>query len=261
MADIKNLKLCKCFIHFDDVSQSLTQVTDQRLSKFISCRKRWVKLEGEKSEICRKSYGLFTDEDVAEFLSANTCENLQWYYHQNCYKRICDEYKLKMVEAKHVSSESNKEKTGSEVNEPQKKLTRLSFGNDAQVSGVPARTYHVLQPRCIICEKESDLFVTVSLKIRNEYNATPPPPRGNMGHRLFLDTNERKSPTHRGKQNKQKPLLEQHINKKVLNLKYLRLTKNCQSPHPMGYNETTKAPSSPTMFPRGGVSDDKCITL
>ena len=49
MADIINLKLHKCFIHFDDVSQSLTQVTDKRLSKFISCRKRWVKLEGEKS--------------------------------------------------------------------------------------------------------------------------------------------------------------------------------------------------------------------
>lgn len=66
MPDIKNLKLCMCFIHFDDVSQSLTQVTSQRLLKFISCRKRWIKLEGEKSDICRKSYGLFTDEDVVE---------------------------------------------------------------------------------------------------------------------------------------------------------------------------------------------------
>ena len=102
MANILNLKLSKCFIHFDDESQSLslTQVTSQRLLKFLSCRKRWVKLDGEKSEICKKSYDLFTDEDVVEFLSANTCENLQWYYHQNCYKRICDENKLKTVEAK-----------------------------------------------------------------------------------------------------------------------------------------------------------------
>ena len=76
------INLCRCFIHFDNVSlsQPLTQVTGPRLLKFISCRKRWVKLEGDKSDICRKSYDLFTDEDVAEFLSANTCENLQWYY-------------------------------------------------------------------------------------------------------------------------------------------------------------------------------------
>ena len=100
MADIKNLKSCKCFIHFDDVSQSLTQVTSQHLLKFISCRKRWIKLENEKSDICRKSYSLFTDEDVVEFLSANSCEHMQWFYHQNCYKRICDENKLKTAEAK-----------------------------------------------------------------------------------------------------------------------------------------------------------------
>ena len=96
MTDVIKLKLYYCFIHFDDVSQSLTQVTLQRLLKFISCRKRWVKLEGEKSDICQKSYNLFTDEDVVEFFSANTCEDLQWYYHQNCYKRICDENKLKL---------------------------------------------------------------------------------------------------------------------------------------------------------------------
>jgi hypothetical protein len=45
-------------------------------------------LEGDKSDICRKSYNLFTDEDVAEFLSANTCENLQWYYHPGPYTGI-----------------------------------------------------------------------------------------------------------------------------------------------------------------------------
>ena len=161
MADIVQLKLGKCFIHFDDVSQSLTQVTNQRLLKFISCRKRWVKLEGEKSEICQKSYGLFTDEDVVEFPSANTCENLQWYYHQNCYKRICDENKLKTAEAKCLSSEtSNEEKKDSE---PGRKSTRLSLAQESKKCGVPARSSHVLQPRCIICEKESDLFVMVRM--------------------------------------------------------------------------------------------------
>ena len=41
MADVIKLKRYNCFIHFDDVSQSLTQVTPQRLLKFISCGKRW----------------------------------------------------------------------------------------------------------------------------------------------------------------------------------------------------------------------------
>jgi hypothetical protein len=37
-----------------------------------------------------------------------------------------------------------------------------------------------------------------------------------MGHRLFLETNERKSPMHRGKQNRPKPLV------KVSNMEYLK---------------------------------------
>ena len=162
MAEVINLKLSRCFIHFNDVSQALTQVTSQRLLKFISCRKRWVNLEGEKSDICRKSYGFFTDEDVAKLLSENRCNNLQWYYHQNCYKRICDENKLKTVEAKYQSCQSNQEKTD---NEPQRKLTRLSLTQGNKESGIQARTSYVLPPRCIICEKESDLFVMVSLNI------------------------------------------------------------------------------------------------
>ena len=160
MADVIKLKLYYCFIHFDDVSQSLTQVTPQRLLKFISCRKRWVKLEGEKSDICQKSYNLFNEEDVVEFLSANTCEDLQWYYHQNCYKRICDENKLKTVEAKYLSCKSNQEETDSE---PRRKLTGSSLGQGNKETGLTARTFHVLPPRCIICEKGSDLFVMVSL--------------------------------------------------------------------------------------------------
>ena len=42
MAEVINLKLSRCFIHFNDVSQALMQVTSQRSLKFISCRKRWV---------------------------------------------------------------------------------------------------------------------------------------------------------------------------------------------------------------------------
>ena len=42
-----------CFIHFKDVSQSLTRITEKRLLKLLSCRKRWIKFEEEeKAEIC-----------------------------------------------------------------------------------------------------------------------------------------------------------------------------------------------------------------
>ena len=128
----------------------------QRLLKFISSRKRLIKLKGEKSEICQTSYGLFTDEYVVEFLSPNTCENLQCYYHQTC-----DENKLKTAEAKCLSSKtSNEEKKDSERG---KKLTRLSLAQESKKCGVPTRSSHVLQPRFIICEKESDLFVMVRM--------------------------------------------------------------------------------------------------
>ena len=150
----------QCFIHFNDVSQLLTQVRAQRLLKFISCRKRWVKLEGEISDICQKSYNLFTDKDVVEFLSANTCEDLQWYYHQNCYKRICDKNKLKAAKAKYLSCRSNEEETDSES---ARILTRSSLAQENKETGLTARTSYILPPRCIICEKGSDLFVMVSL--------------------------------------------------------------------------------------------------
>ncbi len=49
---LKHLKLNKCFIHFDDVSQSLTKITEAHLKKFVACRPRWAELEGQKYDIC-----------------------------------------------------------------------------------------------------------------------------------------------------------------------------------------------------------------
>jgi hypothetical protein len=46
---LKHLKLNKCFIHFEDVSQSLLKVTEKQLKRFVACHERWTKLKGEKS--------------------------------------------------------------------------------------------------------------------------------------------------------------------------------------------------------------------
>ena len=178
---LKHLKLNKCFIHFDDVWQPLVKVTETRLNKFIACRERWAKLEGQKSEICRRSYELFTNEDVEKHFSrSNCCGELNWYYHQNCYKRICDENKLKKAEEKSTSgseaavevAETDETGGAGEVAEtvesvetiPPKKLLRRSLDyNGRQNSDVNARSPNVLPPICIIREKKSDLFIMVCL--------------------------------------------------------------------------------------------------
>ena len=78
-----------CFIHFKDVSQSLTLISETRLKKFVSCRKRWAALDGEKADLCRESYKVFSDEE---------CCQLICHAHEKCYKRICDENKLLKAE-------------------------------------------------------------------------------------------------------------------------------------------------------------------
>ncbi len=122
---LKHLKLNKCFIHFDDVSQSLTKITEARLKKFVACRARWAEL-GQKSDICRQTYKLFSDENVDRHFSGTICCgecNLDWYYHQNCYKRLCDENKLQKAEEKRIS-ESGKEIAETLLALPPKKLSR-----------------------------------------------------------------------------------------------------------------------------------------
>ena len=162
---LKHLKLNKCFIHFDDVSQPLVKVTETRLNKFIACRERWAKLEGQKSEICRRSYELFINEDVEKHFSRSNC---------------CDENKLKKAEEKSTSgseaavevAETDETGGAGEVAEtvesvetiPPKKLLRRSLDyNGRQNSDVNARSPNVLPPICIICEKKSDLFIMVCL--------------------------------------------------------------------------------------------------
>jgi hypothetical protein len=85
--DNENIEFHSCLIHFEDVRQSTSLISQTRLNKVISCPKRWMNLEGDKASLCRKSHELFSDEHLLA--------REKWYMHENCYKRICDENKIK----------------------------------------------------------------------------------------------------------------------------------------------------------------------
>jgi hypothetical protein len=85
--DNENIEFHSCLIHFEDVRQSTSLISQTRLNKVISCPKRWINLEGDKASLCRKGHELFSDEHLLA--------REKWYMHENCYKRICDENKIK----------------------------------------------------------------------------------------------------------------------------------------------------------------------
>ena len=144
----KDMDQISCFIHFKDVSQSLTLISETRLRKLVSCRKRWAALDGEKADLCRKSYEDFTDEE---------CCQLICHVHEKCYKRICDEYKILKAEKKFKSNAQAAAALTSD--EAQKrKSTRLQMQNEVFM----ARNEHVLPVQCVICRKDTDQFVMVS---------------------------------------------------------------------------------------------------
>ena len=118
---LMHLKLNKSFIHFDNVLQPLVKITQTHLKKFSACRKRLAKFEGLRSAICHHLYELSSDKDIENHFScSNCCGELNWHYHQNCYKRICDENKLKKAEEKGENLIGSKfAETG-----PPKKLSR-----------------------------------------------------------------------------------------------------------------------------------------
>ena len=144
-----------CFIHFKDVLQSLTLVSETRLKKFVSCRKRWAAIDGEKADLCRESYEIFSDEE---------CCQLICYAHEKCYKRICDENKLLKAEEKFKSTPQSTTAAALTSDETQKrKSTRLQMQSEAAVR--LARNEHVHPVQCIICCRDTDQFVMVSMLI------------------------------------------------------------------------------------------------
>ena len=134
-----------CFIHFKDVSQSLTLVSETRLKKLALCRKRWAALDGEKADLCRESYEIFSDEECCQLIR---------YAHEKCYKRICDENKLLKAEEKFKSTPESTTAAALTFDETQKrKSTRLQMQSEAAVR--LSRNEHVLSVQCIISHLDS----------------------------------------------------------------------------------------------------------
>ena len=143
--NIQSVEFHSCIIHFEDVKQSTSVISKARLNKLVSCRNRWIKLEGEKADLCRKSYEHFTDEQLLNVAQ-------KWYIHENCYKRICDENKIKKAEDKFRSTQS----ATSDVQGASARLKRLS-----RKAAHHGRNEYVLPVQCIICEKDTDQFIMV----------------------------------------------------------------------------------------------------
>lgn len=162
-----------CFMHFKDVKESTCLITKQRLEKFVSCRRKWISLDGEHGEICRGSYNLFSDELLGQEKINSDNFDLEWYYHKACYKRLCDEEKIRRAEAKAkrtINDRSSKETdddkystTDHDDNQhaaPCRKLTRLETKRSsmAMAAEPKQRNSFVLPERCIICLKGSNWF-------------------------------------------------------------------------------------------------------
>ena len=56
-----------CFIHFKDVSQSLTPISGTGLRMFVTCSKRWAALDWEKAGLCLQSYKVFAEEEYCKY--------------------------------------------------------------------------------------------------------------------------------------------------------------------------------------------------
>eukprot|EP00794_Sanderia_malayensis_P001845 gene1845-2078_t len=159
----RRLEFKSCFIHFKDVSQSLMQISQVGFKKLISCRKRWVALEGEKTNLCRESCELFSDEEVANYFENDRGSNVSGEsqfivnMHENCYKRICDENKIQKAEEKFKLTTASAITSTASTEEVPRKSTRLEIRRD--IIPTKRRNGNVLAVQCIICKKATDKFV------------------------------------------------------------------------------------------------------
>ena len=156
-------------MHFDGVTEQLCKVSSKRLKKFIECRAKWVKYKCQQGEIAKKSYDLFDDSSVNSYLERNPKNiDLEWYHHMKCYKKFCDEDKIRRQEkkeekeacasiAEHMEEHENEE-SRVETIEPQRKLARKSLAESNTSGNAPQRNKYVLAEKCIICGRDSSWF-------------------------------------------------------------------------------------------------------
>ena len=165
--DISKVAIYSCFMHFDGVNEQLYKVTRQRLTKFLECRSKWAKLKCTQAEVARKSYEDFDESALNSYLERNTESiDLKWYYHKKCYKKFCDEEKIRRQQTKEVNSPGTSTDTipaAAEpllepdlLGEPTQKFTRRSIAEPNMT--LPQRNKPILPERCIICGRDSSWF-------------------------------------------------------------------------------------------------------
>ena len=155
----------RCFIHFDDVKEDLQILTEARFKKFASCRPRWVGLKEntEHEQICSSTYEIFDDNSAGNFEDSG----LTLSYHKTCYKRLCDEEKIRRSEEKarkRAASSLEDEGTGScssrtTASESSKRPSRRDASSGSK------RNLHVLPETCIICQRGNDWFLQNKVSI------------------------------------------------------------------------------------------------
>ena len=173
--EISHARISSCFMHFEGVTEQLCQVSRQRLKKFIECRHKWAKLDCVQADIAKSSYNKFDDDFVNyTYLAENTESSfaLKWYHHMRCYKKFCDEEKIRRQErseekrAKQITETVpiNTEDSSMEpIEEPSRKVTRSSqicSSVAAQSKTLPQRNQYVLPECCIICGRDASWFRT-----------------------------------------------------------------------------------------------------
>jgi hypothetical protein len=91
--------------------------------------------------------------------------NLEWYHHMKCWKRFCDEEKIRRQQRKEGKGEGTSSKTVTseeshvevEPIEPRRKITRQSVA-EAINKALPKRNAHALPDICIICGRDASWF-------------------------------------------------------------------------------------------------------
>ena len=155
-------------MHFDGVTEQLCKVRRQRLKKFLECRSKWAKLKCQQAEIAKKSYENIDDGSVNSYMEKNPDTiNLEWNHHMKCWKRFCDEQKIRRQQRKEEKGEGTSSKTITsteeshvevEAIEPRRKITRQSVAEAINIKALPKRNAHVLPEICIICGRDASWF-------------------------------------------------------------------------------------------------------
>eukprot|EP00112_Aurelia_sp_Birch-Aquarium-sp1_P020753 Seg542.3 transcript_id=Seg542.3/GoldUCD/mRNA.D3Y31 product="hypothetical protein" protein_id=Seg542.3/GoldUCD/D3Y31 len=173
--DPSKIKITSCFLHFEGIKDCSSEITKQRIEKFLSCRRRWADLKGKEGDVARKSYELFEDKLLEDYLSSHAEFQFRWPYYKACYKKFCDVEKISRAEEKIAKDGSFQVIEGDAGDDgsaaglcadqakdyvPEKKMTRLSIvrENGSRADTLSKRNRYVLPARCIICHKDSAWF-------------------------------------------------------------------------------------------------------